>query len=173
MNELEETQVERQLLLRDPPMGAQPGPEQRPEAFDRVDMDFAEAIAVLVTGELARRMADGAMGVAPFGQSSVDVVLVGVDLRPRGNRVLDQGTDRGLFDVPEHPDHDLPAAPDHAEDGRLLLGQRPATTLPFQLPAAAGAASFFHLLGMTLMSCSRIGFVTFHLTAERDLRLPD
>src|SRR4051812_10063476 len=38
MNELEETQVERQLLLRDPPMGAKPGPEQRPESFDRVDM---------------------------------------------------------------------------------------------------------------------------------------
>src|SRR3954462_1792552 len=66
MNELEETQVERQLLLRDPPMGAQPGPEQRPEAFDRVDMNFADAIAILVAGELTRRMADGAMGVAPF-----------------------------------------------------------------------------------------------------------
>src|SRR3954464_2245660 len=99
MNELEETQVERQLLLRDPPMGAKPGPEQRPEAFDRVDMDFAETIAILVAGELTGRRADRAMRVAPFGQSSVDVVLVGVDLRPRGDRVLDQRTNRGLLHV--------------------------------------------------------------------------
>src|SRR5258708_7172941 len=76
MNELEETQVERQLLLRDPPMGAQPGPEQRPEAFDRVDMDFAESIAVLVAGELTGRMADGAVRLAPCGQPSVAVAFV-------------------------------------------------------------------------------------------------
>src|SRR5947207_625978 len=86
---------------------AQSSTEQRPEAFNRVDMNFAEAIAVLVAGELTGRMADGAMWVAPFGQSSVDVVLVGVDHRPRGDHLRDQGTDRDLFDVLEHPDHDL------------------------------------------------------------------
>src|SRR4051794_3744736 len=150
MNELEETEVERQLLLRDPPMGAEPGPEQRPEAFDRVDMDLAEAIAVLVAGELTGRMADGAMRVAPFGQPRVDVVFVGVDHRPRGDRSLDQGTDRDLLDVLEHPDHDRAGALDHAEDGRVLLGQRPATTPPLQPPTSAGAAFFFTASGWPL-----------------------
>lgn len=73
-------------------------------------MDFAESIAVLVAGELTGRMANGAMRVAPCRQPSVDVVLIGVDDRPQGNRLLDQGTDRGLFDIREHPDHDVAVA---------------------------------------------------------------
>jgi hypothetical protein len=113
-------------------------------------MNFAEAVAVLVAGELTGRMADGAVGVAPFGQPGVDVVLVGVDLRPRGDRLLDQGTDRGLFDIREHPDHDLAATLDHAEDRGFLLRQRAATTLPFQLPSAAGAAFFLTASGWPL-----------------------
>ena len=63
MNELEETQVQGQLLLGNPPVGAQPRAEQRPEALDGVDMDFAETIAILVARELPGGMTNRTMGV--------------------------------------------------------------------------------------------------------------
>src|SRR4051812_35325028 len=47
VHELEEPQVQRQPLLRDPPMRAEPTPQQRPEAFERVDVHLAESIAVV------------------------------------------------------------------------------------------------------------------------------
>ena len=59
MNELEETQVEGQLLLGNPPVGTQPRAEQRPKALDRVDMDFMESVAIVVTGELPSGMTAG------------------------------------------------------------------------------------------------------------------
>ena|SRR5918993_2559439 len=50
---LEEAEIGRQLLPRDAPMGPQPGAQQRPEPFQRVGVDLAEAVAVLVAGVLA------------------------------------------------------------------------------------------------------------------------
>ncbi len=46
VHDLEEAEVERQLLLREAPMRAQPGAQQRPEPLHRVDVDFAEPVAV-------------------------------------------------------------------------------------------------------------------------------
>src|SRR5215211_2759083 len=48
VHELEEPQVQRQPLLRDPPVRPQPAPEQRPEPLQRVDVHLAETIAVVV-----------------------------------------------------------------------------------------------------------------------------
>ncbi len=50
VHELEEAEVEWQLVLREAPVRAQPGAQQRPEAFHGVDVDLAEAIPVLVAG---------------------------------------------------------------------------------------------------------------------------
>ena len=41
VHELEEPQIERQLLLRDPPVRAEPGAQQGPEPLDRVDGEAA------------------------------------------------------------------------------------------------------------------------------------
>jgi len=54
MHELEEAEVERQLVLRDAPVRAQPGAQQRPEAFHGVDVDLAEAVAVFVANHTVR-----------------------------------------------------------------------------------------------------------------------
>src|SRR3712207_9557499 len=59
VHELEEAEVERQLLLRDAPVRAEPGAQQRPEAFHGVDVDLAEAVAVFVAGVFAPPVADG------------------------------------------------------------------------------------------------------------------
>src|SRR5215207_10669566 len=48
VHELEEAEVERQLFLRDAAVRPQPGAQQRPDPFQRVDVDLAEAVAVLV-----------------------------------------------------------------------------------------------------------------------------
>ena len=66
MHELEEAQVQRQLLLRDPPMRTQPAPQQRPEPLPRVDVHLAEAVAVVVAGKLSGRLTDRPMDVAPL-----------------------------------------------------------------------------------------------------------
>ena len=79
VHELEEAEIERQLVLRDAAVRAQPGAQQRPEALDGVDVDLAEAVAVLVARILAAAVADRLVPVAPGRQAGVDVVLVGVD----------------------------------------------------------------------------------------------
>src|SRR5689334_7579936 len=58
VHELEEAEIERQLVLRDAPMRAQPRAQQGPEPLDGVDVHLAEAIPVLVAGVLAAPVAD-------------------------------------------------------------------------------------------------------------------
>src|SRR3954453_15961563 len=50
VHELEEAEVERQLVLRDAPVRAQPRAQQRPEALDGVDVDLAKAVPILIAG---------------------------------------------------------------------------------------------------------------------------
>src|SRR5512135_1309970 len=105
-------------------------------------MNFTETIPVLIPRELPRRMAHRAMAVPPFRQLAVDIIFIGIDHSPFINRPSQQGRDRRLFDVRQHPDHDLTGAWDHPEDRWLLLRQRPTATLPLQ-PAAPPRAPFF------------------------------
>src|SRR4051794_821781 len=142
VDELEESQVQRQALLRDSSVGTEPRTQQRPEPFEGVDMHLTEAIAVVIPGVLPRRMADRLVAVAPLDQAAVDVVLIGVDRTPFGDRSLDQRADRRLLDVLQHPDHHLAAPLQHPEDRRLLLGQGPPATLPLQA-SPSGRTAFF------------------------------
>src|SRR3954469_5903126 len=57
VHDLEEAEVVRQLVLRDAPVRAQPGAQQRPEPLDGVDVHLAEPIPVLVAGVFAAPMA--------------------------------------------------------------------------------------------------------------------
>jgi hypothetical protein len=76
VNELEEAEVERQLMLGDAAVRAQPGAQQRPEALNGVDVDLAEAVTILVARVLGMGVADCLVPVAPGRQAGVDVVLV-------------------------------------------------------------------------------------------------
>src|SRR3954464_10985310 len=53
VDELDEAEIERQLLLRDAPVRAQPGAQQGPEALGGVDVDLAEVVPVVVPRVLA------------------------------------------------------------------------------------------------------------------------
>src|SRR4051812_2131968 len=113
-------------------------------------MDLAEPVPVVVSGILTRRMADRLVAVAPLLQPAVDVVLIGVNRAPRGDRPLDQGADRHLLEVLQHPDHDRAAPLQHPEDRRLLLGQGPPATLPLQASPSGGTAFFLTASGCPL-----------------------
>src|SRR5262249_40578693 len=116
----------------------------------RVHMDLVEAVAVLVAGVLALPVTDRLVPIAPLLQPAVDVVFVGMDERPRGDRRLDQGADRGLLDVLQHPGHH-PATPlEHPEDRRLLLGQRPSARRPLQASPSTDSAFFLTASGWPL-----------------------
>jgi len=69
VHEPEEAEVERQLILRDATVRAQPGAQQRPKPLHGVDVDLAEAAAVLVAGVFAAGMADRFVPVTPSGQA--------------------------------------------------------------------------------------------------------
>src|ERR671939_1736754 len=78
VHELEEAEIERQLLLRDVPVRAEPGAQQGPRPLHGVDVDLAEAVTIFVARVLATPMTDGLVLIAPGWQAGVDLVLVGV-----------------------------------------------------------------------------------------------
>src|SRR5918912_3809116 len=59
VHELEEAEIERQLVLRDASVRAEPGAQQGPEPLDGVDVHLTEAIPVLVAGVFTLCVADG------------------------------------------------------------------------------------------------------------------
>jgi len=63
-------------------------------------------------------------------------MLVRVDEGAFGHGRPDDRLDRGLLHVGQHTQHDLSAALDQAEDGRLVLVQRAASRRAGQLAAA-------------------------------------
>src|SRR4051812_46620339 len=130
VHELEEAEIERQLVLRDPPVRAQPGAQQGPEALDGVDVHLAEAIPVLVAGVFAAPVADDLVPIAPALQAGIDTVLVGVDEGTLRNRGLDDRLDRDLLHVGQHVQDHRATALDQAEDGRLVLRQRASARRP-------------------------------------------
>ena len=123
VNELEEAQVNGKPLLRDAAVRAQPGAQQRPEAFDGVDVDLAEAITIVVARVLAAGM---------------DVVFVGMDQGAGDDLGFDDWLDRRLLKVGQHVQDHFAAALDQTGDRRLLLLQGAAATLALQ-PAPPGS----------------------------------
>jgi len=70
VHELKETEVEREFLLGNAPMRAQPTPQERPEPFHGIHMDFTHAVAIVISSELAPPMIDTLMLVSPDMQAS-------------------------------------------------------------------------------------------------------
>jgi hypothetical protein len=137
VNERDEAQVDRPLLLGDAPVRTAPRPKQGPAAFHGVDMHLTEPSAIVVAGTLARGVTDGLMGVTPLGQPGIEILRIGVHHCPWGSRAASQRLDGRLLDIRQPPDDARARALEHAQDRRLLLLQRPAPPRPRQ-PAASG-----------------------------------
>src|SRR3954447_9751363 len=127
VHELEETEIQRQFVLRYAAVRAQPGAQPRPEAFDGVDVDFAEPVAVFVACILTMGVTDRLVAVAPGWQPGVDVIFIGMDQRAGRNCLGNDRLDGCLLHVGQHVQDHRPAALDQPEDGRFLLFQRAAS----------------------------------------------
>jgi hypothetical protein len=100
----------------------QPGAQQRPNAFHGIDVDFAEAVAILVARILAPTMVDGLVAEAPLQQPIINRVLVGVDQAAESNAGQEQRLDRRLPNIGQQMQDYGATAFNHAEDRRFLLG---------------------------------------------------
>jgi hypothetical protein len=141
VDELKETQVQWQAILRDSSVRPKAGTEQPPEPFQCVDMCLVEFNTIVLPCELACSMAHRLVTVAPFARPAVAVVFIGIDQSAFRDHPVDQGADRRLLDVLQHPDHHLATSLQHPEDRRLLLGHGAPTTFAFQ-PSPPGEAAF-------------------------------
>lgn len=119
-------------------MGPQPGAQQRPEAFQGVDVHLAEAVAIVVPGVFAAAMTDRLVTLAPGFQTRVDIVLVGVDQAITRYGRLDDRPDGRLLHIGQHVHDHLAAALDQAEERRLFLFQRAAAGRAFKPTAPSG-----------------------------------
>src|SRR3954468_9552748 len=135
VHDLEEPEIERQLVLRDAPVRAEPGAQQGPEPLDGVDVHLAEAVAILVAGILTPGMADRLVLIAPVLQAGVDAILVGVDEGALSDGARDDRLDRPLLHVGQPAQDHLTTALDQAENRGLVLFQRAPTRYAPQLAA--------------------------------------
>src|SRR3954470_2637537 len=85
MHELEEGKIVGQLFLGDAPVRPQPGAQQRPDAIHGINVDFTEAVTILIPSILAPAMVNRLMTEAPLRQSAIDRVFVGVDQAAEGD----------------------------------------------------------------------------------------
>ena len=140
VDELEKAEIDRQFLLRDASVRTQPGAEQRPEALQGIDVDFAEPVAIVIAGILAPAMADRFVTIAPVFQAGIDIVFISIDQRTRADSLCDDRLDGRLLNVGQHPEDNFAAALDQSEDRRLFLFQ--GAPFAFQSPPAS-LATFF------------------------------
>src|SRR3954453_2542307 len=150
-------------------MRPQPGAQQRPEAFDGVDVDLAEPIAILVPGVFGSTMTGGLVAVAETRQPGVDAILVSIDVRAFGDGLLDDRMEGCLLDIGQHPDPHLAAALDHAEDRGLLLLQGAATAAALQSVAPALPSLGPYRLGITLVPGDNVELVELNVAAQNDV----
>lgn len=144
-------------------MRSQPGTEQRPKALHRVDMNFMEAIPVLVAGVFTPAMTHRMMIKPPVLQRVIDGLFIGMDARSRRDERLDQGANRGLPDILDPPDDHRAAALDHAEDRRLFRRQGPPTPRALQPAPPTPPAGAAHRFRLSLVAGDDINLVAFHI----------
>lgn len=90
-----------------------------------------ESVSVVIPGVLASAVANTAVFITPSGKPAIDVVFVGVNGGPRGNRRLENRLDRFLLNVCQHSNHNLATSLNHAEDGGLFFLKCTATAGSF------------------------------------------
>ena len=101
-------------------MRSQPRAEQGPKTFHGIDMHFMKSILILISSIFAFAMANHLMRIAPFFQSSINVIFVGINERVRGNGLFDNRFNRFLLDVLQHLNRHLTLPLNHAQDGRFF-----------------------------------------------------
>src|SRR5712691_122034 len=102
-------------------MRTKPTPQQRPEAFHGIHMDFTQAIAIFISGVLSSSMVDMLMVVSPDTKTCIHAVCICIHKRTRSNGLFDERLDGLLLHMSNHGDDDLTTPLHHPKDGRFLL----------------------------------------------------
>src|SRR5262252_2197636 len=100
-------------------------------------MDFTQAIAIVISSELASSVVHTLMTVAPGLHTSINVVLICIHKCAWINGVFDQRLDSLLLHVREQMDHDLTATLHHPKDWWSFFLHRASSTFPFESPSTA------------------------------------
>src|SRR4030095_3752264 len=162
VHKLEETQVEREFFLGYAPMRAQPTPQERPEAFHGIHMDFTKTVAIVVSRECASSMVDTLMVVAPGLQTGINAILVRINKCPWQDSVFHERFDRLLLYIGQQIEHHLTTALHHPKDGRPFLLQGPSASFAFEPTSTSLSALALHHLRLAFMTRNHIGFVALH-----------
>src|SRR5512144_353397 len=80
----------------------------------------------------------------------VNVILISIDPGSGGDECPQQGADRGLLDVRQHPDDDFTSALNRSKNRGLFLLQRTPPPCPFQPSPPSKTAFFFTASGCPL-----------------------
>src|SRR4029453_1022143 len=147
-------------------MGTKPAPQERPEPFHGIHMDFTKAIAIFIARKLASSVVDLLMVVAPSLQTGIDAVLVCINQCAWMKGAFDERLDRLLLHIGEQMDHHLPPALEHPKDGRFFLLQRATATFAFPSAATTLSALALDDFGLPFMAGDHIGFIALHLVGK-------
>src|SRR5215510_4473848 len=167
VHELEESQIDREFLLGNTPMRAQPTPQERPKAFHRVDVHFAHAVAIVIAGKLASPVVDTLMAVTPGLQTGINAVLVCIHPCPWHDGVFNQGLDGLLLHVGQEIDDHLTATLQHPKDGRSFLRQGATPRLALELASPSWSLLVLDHLWLALMASNDRGVIALYLIGER------
>jgi len=149
-------------------MRSQPGTQQRPEAFQGVDMYFMKTISIFVPSILACRMIDLLMQIAPFTQAVVNVIFIRVELATERDCAGNHRLDRHLLYIGEHSDDHFTISLEQSQHGRLVSSQGSTSTLAFQTSSSPWATRFCHFCRQPFVSSHQVDFIRFYFTAQLD-----
>jgi len=131
-------------------------------------MNLMKAIAIFITGILSLSVIDCFVVIAPLDQTTVDVVLIGVDESSRTNGLLNQRFDGQLLHIFQHLNDDLSTPLEHAQDRRFFLGQGSSASFAFEPTSTAGASLTDDDLRMTFVTSNQVDLITLDLTFKED-----
>ena len=171
VHELEASQGDREFLVGNAPMRAQPTPQERPKAFHRVDVHFAQAVAIVSAGQLASPVVATLMAVTPRLQTGINAVRIGRHPCPWHAGVFDDGLDGLVLPVGQAIDDHLTATLQHPKDGRSVLLQGAPTRFALESASTSCALLALDYLWLAFMASRHIGFVALHLIGECHRRL--
>ena len=124
-------------------MRTQPRAEQAPHAFNRVDVDLVDPVAIVITRPFPVTVIHGDVCVAPGGHPGVDRVFIGVDDTAGLNGVQDMRLYGPLLNVVTEVERELSTPLDHPQHWRFVGRGGAASSLTLQSPSASRTMFFF------------------------------
>jgi hypothetical protein len=122
-------------------------------------MDFANAITIVIAGELPPAMMHTLMAVSPALQTGIHAVLVGIHQCAWNDGIFDEGLDRLLFHIGQQMDHHLTTMLHHPKDRWSFLLYGPTPRVSLQSASTSLSALVLHHRRLAFMASNHIGFV--------------